>query len=296
MYRSLDTSALGITGSQSEIIELALTYGFRGMDLDVVEFANLAGTRGMAHARRLIDSAKLRVSSFNLPLDLEASDEAFGQGLSRLEAWADTAEQLGCQRCLATLQPAGDQLPYHENFERYRRRFAEIAKVLRPHGIRLGVGFRAAASLRREKTFQFIHDPDAAGLLLNMVGAENIGPVLDVWDLCVAGGSIDAIRTMKPEDIVLVRLADAPPDKPLAELDEEDRLPPGQTGRLDLPAVLKSLAEMGYRGPVVPAPHRAALGSSRREAIVKALGESMDRLWRDAGLGPRSRPATSVDG
>jgi hypothetical protein len=36
MYKNLNTAALGITGRQSELIELALTYGFRGLDLDMV--------------------------------------------------------------------------------------------------------------------------------------------------------------------------------------------------------------------------------------------------------------------
>ena len=33
MFKNLSPSALGISGHQSEIIELALTYGFAGMDL-----------------------------------------------------------------------------------------------------------------------------------------------------------------------------------------------------------------------------------------------------------------------
>ena len=55
MFKNLNPSFLGVTGHQSEIIELALTYGFAGMDLDVADFATRARLRGMPYARRLID-------------------------------------------------------------------------------------------------------------------------------------------------------------------------------------------------------------------------------------------------
>lgn len=35
MYHNLNPAALGITGRQSELIELALTYGFGGLELDI---------------------------------------------------------------------------------------------------------------------------------------------------------------------------------------------------------------------------------------------------------------------
>ena len=37
MYKNLNTEILGITGRQSEIIELALTYGFRGIEIDIAD-------------------------------------------------------------------------------------------------------------------------------------------------------------------------------------------------------------------------------------------------------------------
>ena len=60
MFKNLNAKFLGISGTQSELIELALTYGFDSIDFDVVDFANRAKLRGMDYARRLFDSAKLR--------------------------------------------------------------------------------------------------------------------------------------------------------------------------------------------------------------------------------------------
>lgn len=285
MFKNLNISVLGVSGSQSEMIELALTHGFKGMELDAVDFANRVKLRGMPYARRLIDSSKLVMASFELPFSLEGTDEAFRKGLERLPDLAATATEIGCSRCLTALAPAGDRLPYHENFEAHRARLGEICRVLAASNIRLGVGFRAAAELRKEKVFQFIHEMDALRLLLSMVNASNLGIVVDTWDLFVAGGSIDSIRALAVDQIVAVQLADAPADVPSAELTEKSRLLPGATGRIDNAAVLAALAEMGYKGPVAAKPHKSVLPSGRRDLIVKSIAQALDNVWKAAGPG-----------
>ncbi len=284
MFKNLNTSSLGIVGNQSEIIEQALTYGFRAMDLDVVDFATRAKLRGMAFARRLIDSSRIRIGAFLLPFDVEADQEVFKENLACLAEWAAAAAEVGCSRCVTTVQPAGDRLPYHENFTLHQDRFAAICDVLQPCGIRLGIGFRAAGDLRREKAFQFIHEIDALVLLAKMVGAPNIGILLDVWDLLVAGGSLETLCPLPVEQIVAVQLADAPDDIPLEDLTEQSRLLPGIGGRFDIPAVLVTLAEQGYDGPVAVKPHRSVLPFTRSDPVTKALAESLDQVWDAAGL------------
>jgi len=284
MFKNLDPSALGVTGHQSEIIELALSYGFRGMDVDMAEFAGRVKLHGLKYARRLIESAHIRVGTFLLPLDWDVDDETFRHGLQELAEYGQIAAELGCTRCVCTIAPAGDRRPYHENFEFHKRRFTDICGALEPAGVRLGVGFRAAEGLRRGQAFQFIHDQDALLLLLNMVGASNLGLLLDVWDLHVAGGSVETIRGLSIPQIVAVQLADLPADVPASEITEEQRLLPGSGGKVDCPAVLTALAQGGYDGPVTIKADRKAFESTRRDRIVRQAGDVMDRLWKAVGL------------
>jgi sugar phosphate isomerase/epimerase len=285
MFKNLSPSALGITGHQSEIIELALSYGFGGMDLNVTDFATRARLKGMPYARRLIDSAKIRLGTFQLPVDWDADEETYQRELTKLPECAEAAAAVGCLRATATLAPAGDKRPYHENFEFHRRRFQEICKALEPSGVRLGIAFQAAEYLRKDKAFQFIHDLDALLLLLNMVAAPNLGLVLDLWDITASGGSLESIRKIDPVQIVAVQVADMPAGAVLAELDEKSRLLPGtEGGRLDLPALLVYLKGAGYDGPVTPKPSRAVLPSRRRDVVVKQVGEALEKVWRAAGL------------
>ncbi|MGD9645483.1 MAG: sugar phosphate isomerase/epimerase family protein [Pirellulales bacterium] len=286
MYRDLSLQTLGLAATQAEQIELALTYGFRGLDLDVVEFQERVATYGMPHSRRLLDSAKLRITACRLPLDPAADEPDFRQALEQFKPQAELAAAIGCTRVVTTLAPGCDSLPYHENFELHRKRFGEIAAVLAPLEMRLGVGFAAAANLRSDKSFEFIHKLDALVMLVGTVGAKNVGVVVDLWDHYASGGTIEELRKLSPQQIVQVCVADAPLDRPREELTNEERLLPCETGVIDLPAQLVLLAEVGYDGPITPVPDRQRMGNLGRDATIRQIGAAMDQLWKAAGLTP----------
>ncbi|MHC4177491.1 MAG: sugar phosphate isomerase/epimerase family protein [Planctomycetota bacterium] len=299
MFKNLSPSALGISGHESEIIELALTYGFAGMDLEVADFATRAKVRGMPYARRLIDSAKIRLGTFRLPFSWNTEDELFKEDMERLSEYARAAVEVDCTRCVATLPPADDQRPYHENFEFHRRRLADICEALQPAGVWFGVGFQAAEYLRKDRAYQFVHDLDALTLLLNMVDAPNMGLLLDIWDLVACGGTIDTIRNLPLGQIVAVQVANMPANVHLSEFDETSRLLPGaENSQIDTVGALIALAEFGYNGPLTPRPSRGIFHSRRRDVIVKQTGEAMERVWRAAALTPEgtlSAPAETAE-
>jgi len=284
MFKNLNPSALGVSGHQSEIIELVLTYGFQGMDIDIVEFANRVKAKGMPYARRLIDSAKIRLGTFQLPLEWDIDDDLFRHALEKLPEYARVAAEIGCTRCIGVLAPAGDKRPYHENFEFHRRRFTDIAKALEPHGIRFGVGFRASEELRKGQAFQFIHEMEALSLLVNMVGSPSLGLLVDLWEIYVSGGNVDQVRGLAADQVVAVQLADAPPDVPREQMTDEHRLLPGEEPTIDLVGSLQALREKGFDGPVTLKPHRKVFRNMRRDPIVKRAGELMDQLWKAINL------------
>jgi sugar phosphate isomerase/epimerase len=298
MFKNLNPSALGVTGHQSEIIELALSYGFGGMDLNVVEFATRARLKGVPYARRLMDSAKIELGTFQLPLEWDTDDATFEKDLKKLPEYAQAAVEAGCKRCVATLAPGGDKRPYHENFEFHRRRFQEICHALEPSGIRLGVGFLGAEYLRKNLAFQFIHDLDALTLLVNMIGVPNIGLLLDVWDVMASGGSEDMIRKIPSQQIVAVQVANLPTGVASSDLDDKSRLVPGaENGRLDLSHILTILKNDGFDGPVTPKPSRGLIQSRRRDMVVKQVGDGLEKVWRAAGLQSERRfvPSAPAD-
>ncbi len=298
MFKNLNASFLGVSGHESEIIELALTYGFKGMDLNFQDFHDRTQAKGIDYARRLISSAlktgRIRLGSFDLPIQWDVDDEAFGAELARLPELARMAADLGCKRCIATIQPAGDRRPYHENFEFHRFRFGDICRALAPLNIQLGLAFRAAENLRKSQAFQFIHDMEAVTALINMIDAPNIGLAFDAWNFKVCGASIDDLKKFSGKQIVSVRLADLPADDVApTNVTEEHRYMPGTTGKVPFRAIIDTLREIGYDGPVAVAPHRRTLGRGRRDLLVEKASHVLDRILNPAAadIAPPAPPA-----
>ncbi len=129
-----------------------------------------------------------------------------------------------------------------------------------------------------------------------MVGTENVGMVLDVWDLHVSGASAESIRGLSAQQIVAVQLADLPDDAPpAAELTEASRVLWTAEGGIGVPAYIVALAEVGYDGPVTCCPARGVLRGTRRDPVVRQAGEALTQIWRAAGLTADGKLAVPVE-
>jgi sugar phosphate isomerase/epimerase len=276
------------------LIESALSYGFKGLELDLVEFDSRVQGHGLEHARRLFDSAKLRFGFATLPFSPAADDSEFQAGLKTLSGLAEMSATVGCTRWVTNIEPASDERPYHSNFEFYRQRLGAVAQALEPHGIRLGVGFRAAPALRQDKAFEFIHGFDATQMLVGMAGASNLGLSIDLWQIFASGASVDLVRKLSAGQVVAVFLSDAATGTVAGSADEESRELPGENGSIDAVAALVMLAEMAYDGPVTPTSHPARLAGQGRQAILKLTRDRLDAVWKNAGLTPSGKLAAPL--
>ncbi|MEK6236702.1 MAG: sugar phosphate isomerase/epimerase [Planctomycetales bacterium] len=218
MRKNLSPRSLGFSGTvQSELIELALTYGFVSIDLDIVDFSEQVEDFGMEHARRLLDSAKLKIGNFNLPVNVAGTDEAFAADLARLPGLARVAADLGCARALCSLESANDAMEFKDNFEQHRLRLTQVAETLASFSVSVALDFDGAKASREGKQFEFIHDLDGAVTLANTIGAANVGVLIDFWQIHACGATLEDIRKVPVEKIVSVNVADVK-----ADLERED--------------------------------------------------------------------------
>ena len=88
MYKNLNCDLLGISGRQSEIIELALTYGFRGIEIDMDDLVKRCGRGSFESASRFLASSKLKIAGFDAPINLDSDDETFTTPHAQLNAVA----------------------------------------------------------------------------------------------------------------------------------------------------------------------------------------------------------------
>jgi sugar phosphate isomerase/epimerase len=283
MFKNLSVAALGVSGRQSEIIELALSNGFKGIDLDLREIAALAASQGLAHARRLLDSSKLKYGSAPLPVRW-TSDADYAADLQALPQMAELAATLGCTRLVTILEPASNEQPFHENFETHRRRLSEIAGVLAKHGVSLAVGFNADPAQRAGKHYEFIYSLDNLLMLLSLVASKNVGVAADLWALHVTGAGGEGLKKLKRDQLLTVELSDAKDNLP-----ESGRLLPGEAGNIDAAAALAYLAEIGYDGPVTPHRDPKNYPAQSREAIGREAAQKLDAAWKAAGLSPAGK-------
>jgi sugar phosphate isomerase/epimerase len=283
MFRNLSTSGLPLSGRPSELIELALSFGFDGMDIDILDFQKQAEIYGVEHARRLMVSARLQSGCFRLPVRLDAPEKEFAADLAELPARLEMAAATECLRAVATLAPASDEHSFKDFFELHRVRLHTIGDLLAAHGIMLGLAIQPEKEARGELPNPFIHTFEGlAGLVA--AAHERVGAIVDSWAMHITGESLDLVAGLPAGRIVEVRLSDAPANKPAADLTAVDRLMPGETGTIPMGPVLKAVEAAGFDGPVTPWAHRSTLTGRGREKIVRLAGERMEQAWKEAGM------------
>ncbi len=292
MYKNLNPESLGIAGRQSELIELTMTYGFRGLDVDGAELIKRAGLLGVEEATRYLKSANIKVGGFPLPVNIAADEDSFTSDLEKLGKAADFAKQIGFKYCEVILDPASEALPYHDNFERHRERLAKSAELLAKFEIRLGVGFKAASSHRQGRPFQFIHQAEELLTLLKTIGSANLGLALDTWNWRVGGGEKDQMVELKGPQVVSVRIADVPLDADWSTVTDHQRLLPTEDTVAEHAALLKTLAERNFDGPVTLYPHGSQLPQVSRDVCTSKCAACLEKIWSTAGLTKSGRLAT----
>lgn len=290
MYKNFSAPLLGISGRQSELIELALTYGFRGIDVDMTDMVKRTQRTDFEDASKYLRAAEIIIGGFNVDVNLDADDEQFKTQLATVHPLAEVAAKLEAKRAFISLPPATDRLPYHEYFDQIRDRLNQIGEVLAAKDIKLGVGFTASREVAEGKQFDFVRNVEGFIALLKSVSAGNVGYVIDSGHWHVGGGTIDQIRELEPSRVVTVRLAGLAPEVSPSEAKTSDRVLPSVGGPIDHVAIVKWLADHGYKGPVLPSASAAKAKGQTRESIVNKAQEAIDAIFRAAGLTVEPRP------
>lgn len=283
MFRNLSTFGLPLSGRPSELIELALSFGFDGMDIDLLDLEKQAEIYGVEHARRLMVSARLKSGSFRLPVRLDGPEKEFEAELAALPKRLELAAAAECHRAIATVAPTSDEHSFKDFFELHRIRLHTIGDLLAPHGIQLGLAIRPERPAEETTASPFIATFEAL-LGLVAVSHERIGAVVDAWAMHVTGEPVEMVAKVPKGRIVEVRLSDAPRGVTGAELTEAGRLMPGETGVIASAEVLEAAAATGFDGPVTPWAHRSTLTGRGREKIVRLAGERMEQAWKEADM------------
>ncbi|MEX2172718.1 MAG: sugar phosphate isomerase/epimerase [Pirellulaceae bacterium] len=284
MYKNLSPDAIGIFGRQGEMLEIALTHRFKGLEIDLNEVVKRSKATSVAQACKYLASAKVKIGG-EVPIRWAGDEAEFKADLGQLGTFLEVANALSADRCFTTIRPTCDQRPFHENFQFHIDRLRTVADVLAPAGLKLGLSFLAAPADRADGGFEFIHQADPMLQLIHNIQKENVGLMLDSWSWIVGGGDVEKLRALRGDQLVNVRLSDIPAEVELAAIEPQQRILPGsETGTIDSVAILGLLDELGYDGPVAVAQHASHTKGQKREGIVATASALLDTLLAGAGI------------
>ena len=284
MYKNLNATVLGVSGRQSELIELAMTYGFRGLDIDIVDLVKRTQRSEFEKAARYLLSAKMLVSGFETPIDLDSDDETFEKNLALLPATIEIAGKVHARAGFLRLPAATDRLPFHEYFDVLRKRVDRIAEIFAANKVMLGLYFSTALENRENRQFKFIQDVDGFLAFFNACINPSVGLVIDTFNWVVGGGTFEQLASIPGNRIAVLRLADAEVLPTVADASLKMRQLAGTSGVIDNVRIVSVLSKGGFDGPITAFGHSSNFGGMTRDSIVAKSQDSLDHVLAGAGL------------
>jgi sugar phosphate isomerase/epimerase len=281
MFMTLNAPAIGLRDLDlPALIALAARTGFRGIDFDI----RTAEAHAPAQLRDLLAGAGILAAAWGLPV--EGVQSEWQVDLDALSRRSALAERLGARRCATWVPSWHDSRPLEENAAFHVEALTPVARILSDHGIALGLEFLGPATLLQGHAHAFLRTMPAMLDLAREIGP-NVGLLVDAWHLHASGGSLADLARMSARDIVHVHISDAPRGIPREALQDQVRCLPGETGVIDIVGFLRTLAAIGYEGPVVTEPFNAALNAlaaQDAEAAATKVHDAMARAWKAADL------------
>ena len=274
--------AIGLIGSFhvsfEETIDLAVKYGFEGVDPNADYFAS----RSDDDLKRLLDKMEakhLQFGAAGLPVDFRRDEATFSDSLKKLPATADALKRAGVKRVSTWLSPSSNELTYMQNFQQHAYRMRECALILADHGQSLGLEYVAPKTSRLRGKYSFIHSMAEMKELIAAVGTGNVGFRLDSWHWFNAEETDKDILTLRNSDVVTVDLNDAPTGLTLDQYNDGQRELPAATGVIPVKSFLDALVKIGYDGPIQAEPNNANLRAMPMDQALTATAAAMKKAF-----------------
>jgi len=274
----LNPGAIGVRADQNEAINLAHRHGFESVEPMAGSLARLNNTELKAlvddlHAKQLV------WGSAGLPVNFRGEESQFQKDLQALPAVAVALQRANVKRVNTWISPGSRTLTYWQNFQLHQNRLRAVAKILKDHGLRLGMEYVGTHTSFIRSRYPFLHTLAETRDLITAIGTGNVGLVMDSWHWWQADDTEADLLTLTNDEIIAVDLNDAPKNVDKREQKDGERELPAATGVIDIRAFLNALAQAGYDGPVRAEPFNRPLNALDNDpacaATIRALREAV---------------------
>ena len=266
-----------LSGALPEKVEAIAAAQFKGIEIFENDLLSFNGTP--REARRLIEGAGLETVTFQPFRDFEGLPEPQrSKAFARAERKFDVMEELGCDLLMICSNVSPDALG---GIDRAAADLRELAERAARRGMR--IAFEALSWGRH------VHDYRDAWEIVRRADHKALGLVLDSFHVLARKTDLSAIKTIPPDRIFLVQMADAPRlEMDYLSWSRHHRCFPGQ-GELPIADFMRALDETGFDGllSLEIFNDRFRAGSTRSVAIdgQRSLIVMLDELRRSSGSG-----------
>lgn len=278
MYKILNSRGLGVAGKQNELIELALTHGFNGVEVDMEDLVGRHDTLGKQFACQFLQSANIDLGSFRLPINLGGTDEQYAASIAKLDTILDLATTLNAKCCYVDVMPNNEQYAFQDNFQKHQARLQELGEKFSSSSVKIGLALNGSVAKPADGDFKFIQTGDELLTLVKSVGQDNVGLCVDSWEWVVSGGTLEQL-TGAAGLITELRLADVAAGADTSAIKSSDRTSlPGDTEGSFSVQLCKAILAGNKDIPVSVSTDLSTYADGSRDSIVGKLSKQLDLL------------------
>ncbi len=272
----LTPGSIGVSANQTAAIELAARHGFEAVEPYGTQLARLAPP-ALDELAAELKAKNLVWGAHSLNVEYRRDEAVFDADMKSFPETVAALARAGVTRVGTWISPGSGSLTYLQNLRQHTRRLGAVARVLKDHGLRLGLEYVGTQTSRLRSRYAFARTLAETRELIAEIGAGNVGLVLDSWHWWQAGDTVEDILALKSSDVISVDLNDAPAGIAREQQRDNERELPMATGVIDLRAFLEALVRIGYEGPARAEPFNRTLNELDNEAACAATIVAMKR-------------------
>ena len=283
MKISLMPGTVGINVNTYELLDLAIKNKFESI-YPLINDLKKMSTMELSDYLDKMASNSISFDVSILPVDFSQTDSVFNNGIKVLKDYCKVMRKIDSVGFCRWIMPTSNNLTYLKNFKIHKERLKECAKIIGDNDMKLGLEFVGPKTLMARDQFSFIRTINELRELISEIDERNVGYQLDTFHLYCANHSIEDLRFLNKDDIIMCQLNDAVKGRTRDEQIDLERNLPGKTGLIDTAPFLNFLQEVGYDRTVSAEPFNKDLNKMNNEEAAKTTYDSIKNSFVNAGI------------
>jgi len=281
---ALNPGIIGVKANFSETLNYAIKYGYEAISPFTDEVMKSYSDNQLNEHLAKMKEHTISYDSTNIPVEYRKDKTRFNDDFKQLKTFCETMEKQGATRMNTWIISSHNELTYNENMKEHAYRLGECAKVMKDHGIKLGLEYLGMRTMMTGGRYPFIGSMKEGKELINEIGESNVGFVLDSFHWFTANDTLEDIRSLKPEEIITCDINDARAGFTRIEQRDGKRELPMATGEINIKEFLQGILDIGYDGPVRTEPFNQVLNDMENEEALQVNMAAIKKALATVGV------------